>query len=299
MTLPEAAKRKETALIYHAALLITAIIWASTFINIKIVLLEVSPNTLAFMRFFIASIVLGIYFIHKGLPNIKRQDWLRVAIGGLTGITLYNFFQNQGLKYAGATDAAIIAASAPIFMVILAWLYLKEKITARQSFGIFLALSGSVLVSTNGSLDSFIMEPLRFYGDALILLTGVSWAVYNINIKTLLEKYPATSVLTYCTFAGTVFLLPFMLMEFPINLISISFAGWLNVFYLGLMASALAYLFWNTALTKVSMTTAAMYLYLMPVISAVFAAIFLNEIPTTYTIIGGAIVLIGTYIAGK
>lgn len=295
----ETTIKKAPAPIYTLALLLTTVIWASTFINIKIVLAEVQPNTLAFMRFFIAAVVLVAYSIHRRLPRMEKRDLPRAALGGFTGITMYNFLQNQGLKYAGATDAAIISATAPVFIVILARVFLKEKILPRQAVGIALALAGSVLVSTNGSLSGISLNSSRIYGDSLILLTGVSWAAYNISIKPLLERYPATSVLVYCTLAGTVFLLPFMLAEFPINLAGITAGVWVNIFYLGLMASALAYLLWNSALAKIPMTTAAVFLYLMPVISAVIAAVILKEMPTAYTVTGGIIVLIGTYFAGK
>lgn len=292
-------KGKYFIVIYHLALLSAAVIWASTFANIKIVLLQVPPNTLAFLRFLIASIALGVFFLLRRQPRIKRNDWPRVALGGLTGMTMYNFLQNQGLLYAGATDAAIMASMAPVFMVLMAWFFLKEKVSISQVGGIFLALTGSLLVSTNGLPGHADFNPSRLYGDFLVLLTGVSWGIYNTIIKPLLTRYPATSVLTYCTFAGTIFLLPFAMLEFPVNIRAINLWGWINIFYLGLVASALAYLLWNTSLTKVATATAAAYIYLIPVVTALLAAVFLHEVLTLYTIIGGWIVLAGTYFASK
>ena len=262
-------------------------------------MLQVSPNTLAFLRFFIASLALGIYIKCKGYPPIKKKDWPRAALCGLTGIALYNFLQNQGLRYAGSTDAAILASMAPVFMALAAWLYLKEKISRRQVAGIVMAFSGSVLVATKGSLSSLTLYPAQLWGDFLILITGISWAIYSTSVKKLLDSYPAPSVLAYCTFAGTIFLAPLVFLEIPLNLASLDLWIWLNIIYLGLMASALAYLLWNAGLARVPAITAGAYLYLLPVIAAIFAAVFLQETPGLFTITGGIMALAGTYFASN
>lgn len=296
-TLPQ-VKKTESTFGAHLGLLFTTIIWASTFINIKFVLEQVPANTLAFLRFFIASIVLVLYFICSHKPLIKVKDLGWVALCSLTGVTLYNVLQNQGLKYAGATDAAILASLAPVFMAILARIFLKEHISLRQAIGIIIAFTGTVLVATNGTINITGLNHTRLWGDFLVSITGLSWALYNIILKKLLRKYPVETVLTYTTIGGTLFLFPLAFYEVP-SLGKISIWGWVNIFYLGLLASALAYFLWNKALTKVPTITAGAYLYFLPVLAAFIAFLFLHEIPTVYTITGGIMTLIGTYFAGK
>mgnify|MGYP003786057511 FL=1 len=79
---------KESTLIYHGSLFLAVLIWSTTFVNIKIVINEVPPNTLAFLRFLVASIVLVVFFMIRHQPRIPQKDWLQVIIGGLAGITL-------------------------------------------------------------------------------------------------------------------------------------------------------------------------------------------------------------------
>lgn len=297
-TLPQ-TKKTESILGAHLGLLFTTIIWASTFINIKFVLEQVPANTLAFLRFFMASIVLVIYFFYFHKPFIKVKDLGWVVLCSLTGVTLYNILQNQGLKYAGATDAAILASLAPVFMAIFARIFLKEHLSFQQIIGIVIAFAGTVLVTTNGSLHNIAnLNHIRLWGDFLVGITGLSWAAYNIVLKKLLCRYPAETVLTYTTVGGTIFLFPPAFYEAP-NLANINLWGWFNIFYLGLLASALAYFLWNKALTKVPTITAGAYLYFLPVLAALIAFLFLHEIPTVYTITGGIITLIGTYFAGR
>lgn len=290
---------KQAPATYHLGLFLTAAIWASTFVGIKVLLLQLPANTIAFLRFLLASGVLGGYLLVTRRPAVKRSDWLRLAVCGLTGVTLYNFLQNQGLRYAGSTDAAILAAMAPVFLALLAWLFLREHLGRVQVLGIAVALCGSFLVVTNGSLAGLSLKPLRLYGDCLILLTGVAWAVYSIMVKTLLESYPATTVLAYSTFLGTLFLAPFALAEMPVDFAAVTVSGWLNILYLGLAASALAYFIWNLALTRVPAITAAAYIYLIPVLTAAMAAVYYRQWPGPFTVTGGLVVLTGTYLASR
>lgn len=298
MALPLKTKKPQTAWSAHLGLLITVTIWASTFINIKIVLPQVPPNTLAFLRFFIASIVLALYFWATHQQLLSKKHLPRAAFTGLTGVALYNLFQNQGLKYASAIDAAILASMSPVFMVILARTILKEKITIRQLYGIVIAFTGSLLVATKGSLGNLILDSTRLWGDALVLCTGLIFAIYNISLKSLLQAYKPVAVLTYTTIFGALILLPFALLEMP-DISRIDAFGWANIFYLGLFASALCYFLWNSALTAVPTSAAGSYLYLIPLIAALISALFLEEALTAIVIAGGLLVLVGTYFASQ
>ena len=288
---------KGTTAAYHLGLFGAVAIWASTFINIKVVLLQFPPNTIAFLRFLLAGAALSPYL--RSPVAIGRRDQWRLCACGLTGVTLYNFLQNQGLRWAGSTDAAIMASMAPVFLALGAWLLLRERIAGVQAAGIVIALAGSVLVVTAGTFSGVALNPLRIYGDVLVMLTGAAWAVYSILAKSLLARYPAPTVLAWSTLTGTLFLLPLALAEMPFDFHAVTLSGWLNILYLGLAASALAYLAWNLALTRVRAVTAAAYIYLIPVLTAGMAAIYYHQPPGLFVVIGGLTVLAGTYLTGR
>lgn len=282
----------------HLNLLLAAICWASTFISIKVLLPQLPPNTLAFLRFFIASVILVLFSMATHQPAMQRKDWGWAALCGLSGFTLYNLFQNQGLKYAGATDAAIFASLAPVFMAIIGYLVFREKITTRKVVGIIVAFIGTFIVATDGTWDLQSLNLTRIWGDFLVSLIGLCWAIYNIGLKKLLPKYSVETILTYTTVLGTLFLFPFIFYETP-HLSNLNFSGWLNLLYLGIFASVLANFFWNKGIRTVSVSTAGLYLYITPVVTVVIACTFLHEIPSLYTIVGGIITLIGIYFAGS
>lgn len=283
----------------HLSLLFVIIIWGSSFASIKILLPQVPPNTIALLRFIMASIALGIFLVITKQPRLQKKDLPGIFFSGLSGIAIFNVLQNQGLRYAGATDAAILIAMSPVFIALLSWVILKEGISRLQVVGIVIAFAGSVLVATNGTFNNLGFNRLRIYGDLLVLLSSFAWAVFSITLKKLLKRYPPTTIMTYSTFVGTVFLIPFSLLEYPVNFLAINPVGWINIIYLGLLASALGNLIWNSALEKVSAVTAGAYLYLSPIVAAVTALIFIHEIPSLYTITGGIIILMGTFFASK
>ena len=279
-------------------MLLAVAIWASAYIKVKDTLLQLPPNTIAFMTFLVAGIPLGLYLLFTKQPKIKKSDWIRLAFCGLTGFSLYEGLQNTALQYAGPTDAAILTCMSPVFIALLAWLLLKEKISKGQTLGIIIAFVGSVVVATSGSLTGLAVNPQRIYGDALLILSGMSWALYCIKIKPLLEAYPETTVLAYTNFAGALFLLPMCIGDMrTIHLASVNLSGWLNILYLGLCVQALAYLLWNLAYSRVKTLTAAAYVYLIPVLTAIMSTIYYKQLPGWATIIGGGIVILGTIIS--
>jgi len=291
---------KKKSLVYcHLSLLLVIIFWGSSFASIKVILPQVPANTLALFRFIIASVALGIFFVVTKQPRPQKKHLPGMIFSGLSGIAVFNVLQNQGLRYAGATDSAILIAMSPVFIALLSWLVLKEKISRLQILGIFIAFSGSVIIATNGSVENGVYDKLRLFGDLLVVLSSFVWAIFSIHLKKLLKHYPPTTIMTYSTIFGTIFLIPFSIMEFPVDITSVNWAGWLNILYLGLLASALGNLIWNAALDKISPVTAGAYLYLSPVVSAVVAFVLLHETPTIYTIVGGIIILFGTYLASK
>lgn len=283
----------------HLSLLFVIILWGSSFASIKILLPQVPPYTLAFLRYFLASIALGIFLVITKQPRLQKKHLPGILLTGFSGITIFNVLHNQGLRYAGVTDSAVLIAMSPVFIALLSWMILKERISKLQIVGIFIAFAGSVLVATEGSFNGLGFNSMRLLGDLLMLLSSIAWAIFSILLKKLLEHYPPTTIITYSTMAGTIFLIPFCLFEYPFNLTAVTTVGWLNLFYLGLLASALGNLIWNAALNTVSAVTAGAYLYLSPVVAAIVAFLFLNEIPSLYTIIGGLIILMGTYFASK
>lgn len=290
---------RKSALIYiHLELLFVIIIWAGTFVSTKIVLEQLTPTVAAVYRYLIASVILLVLNSRKK-EKVAKKDYPAFFLLGLTGVTLYYLLQNYGIKYTNAIDAAILISLSPVFIGLISWVFLKETIKSKAVCGLILALVGSLLVVTNGK---FVWGGIKgqFLGNLLILLTAVSWAIYSVYGKKLLGHYNTLTLITYTTLIGTALLIPFSLMEFiSTGFQEINWLGWLNLIYLGGAASVYGYLAWYRALKRLPAITVGSYLYFRPLLTGIIAAIVLDERVGLFVILGGLLIIIGTYMSAK
>lgn len=294
----EKNKHNSNILYTHLELLFVITIWAGTFIATKIVLEQIPPALSALYRYLIASLIL-IIIDHKNREKIKKDDYPALFFLGLTGVTLYYLLQHYGIRHTNATDAAILISLSPVFIALISWVLMREPVKPTGLAGLILALTGSFLVITNGNLTS-MGSGARFKGDILILLTAVSWAFYSIYGKKLLGRYSTITLIKYTTIIGTALLFPFTLPEIiHYGIPNLDGFGWLNMLYLGGAASVYGYLAWYRALSVLPAVTVGSYLYFRPLLTAVIAAVVLNEKITLYGLTGGLLIIIGTYLTTK
>lgn len=282
----------------HLELLGVITIWAGTFVATKIVLTEITPAFSALLRYIIASLIL-LVLNYRNRERVDRADYRSFFLLGLTGVTLYYLLQHFGIKHTNATDAAILISLSPIFIGLISWFLLKERLKLITGIGLLIALTGAVLVISNGK--SIWDQPGgRVQGDLLILLTAVSWAIYSVYGKKLLSKYHPKTLITYTTLIGTVLLIPFSLPELSrVDLRHLTWGGWLNLMYLGGAASVYGYLAWYRALKKLPAITVGSYLYFRPLLTGIIAVIVLQETLSLFILAGGSLILFGTYLAVK
>jgi drug/metabolite transporter (DMT)-like permease len=277
------------------ALWLTLLIWGSTFVITKVVLHEIGPLTLTFVRFAIAFAVLGPLAARQGfrLRDVFRPTFL---LFGLTGTTLFYAFQNLGLAYTSVSSTVLIQSGIPAITAVLAVLFLKERLGARQIFGIGLVTLGVVLVGlTSSGPSAGSADPVL--GNLLILGSAVAWAVYTIQGRKLVANLPALVMTAASTGAGLIFLLPFAGWETATaGLPRLSPGGLLGIAYLGLVASGLTMFLWNYALHFLPASVASPYINLIPIIGLV-SAFFLGEQPPLAQILGGGLAIFGVWLS--
>ncbi|KQL50057.1 hypothetical protein AN963_00850 [Brevibacillus choshinensis] len=273
--------------IIMSAIATTLLLWASAFVGIRAGLEAYSPTHLSLLRYATASIVLLFYF-YKGKHRLPdKKDLPRIMLTGFVGITVYNLALNFGELGVTAGVASFVVNTVPIFTSILAVFILKERLRFWGWGAIFLSFIGVAIIS----LDD--LQSLQISGGVLLLLiAALSQATYFVLQKPLLQKYSPVEVTTYAIIAGTVFMIPFSPQFFD-GLLNTPFAKTLIVIYLGVFPGALAYLSWSFALSKVQASTVSSFLFLVPLLTLGIAWIWLSEIPTMHTWIGGILILIG------
>ena len=284
--------------IYHLIAILTVGIWGLTFISTKVLIEHgLSPQEIFLLRFLTAY--LGIWFISPRklfADNWKDELWL--LWGGVTGGSFYFFTENTALEITLATNVAFIVCTAPLLTTILSLLiYKKEKATAGLVGGSLLALAGVALVVYNGH---FILK-ISPLGDFLTLLAAFSWAFYSLIMKKMSGRYRTTFITRKIFFYGILTILPaFILHPWQFSLSGLwQPAVWMNLLFLGVLASLVCFVVWNIILKQLGTVRASNYIYLNPLFTLIGSAVLLDEQFTVMSLMGAMLILGGVYWAGK
>ena len=276
-------------------------VWGASFVATKVAVQEVSPVTVVWLRFTIGVVILGLATLMRrqfALP--ERGEVGYFALLGFLGITFHQWLQSTGLVTAQATTTAWIVATMPIFIAILGWLVLAEKISWRQGLGITVAVLGALLVLSKGDLAALAGGRFGTRGDFLVMLSAPNWAVFTILSRRGLRRYPATGMMFFVMvfgwlFSSILFIIRGGLDEWP----AFSVDGWLSVGFLGVFCSGLAYIFWYDALKAMPAAQAGAFLYLEPFVTVIVAALILGEPLLVSSLLGGAAILFGVWIVNR
>jgi drug/metabolite transporter (DMT)-like permease len=259
---------------------LAAIIWAGNFIIARAVYKQIQPVSLAFYRWVIATIIILPFAIKKfksEWPAVKRS-WHYLFWVSLTGISLFNTFVYIAGHYTKAINLALIGTtSSPVMAIILARIFLKEKIGWMKLAGLVLCIAGILFLLSRGNLKNLLTLHFSF-GDAWMLVAAFCFAVYN----TLVKKKPASISPVNFLFAsfllGTILLFPFFLWEYD-HAPVIDWNARLipSILYLGIGASVICFFIWNIAIGILGAGRTALFGNLIPVFSSLEAVIILNE----------------------
>lgn len=292
-------ERKRLATIVEVVLAVTA--WGGSFVATKVALHQVSPATIIWLRFGMGVIILGLAVLARrqfALPNWRELGYF--ALLGFLGITFHQWLQANGLKTAQATTTAWIVATTPIFIALLGWLVLREKLKLIQGLGIFLAALGVLLVVSRGNLPSLTSGRFGAPGDFLILLSSPNWAIFSVLSRGGLRQHPAARMMFYVMVLGWLFSTIYLFSGPGLSEIGqVTQPGWLAIGFLGVFCSGLAYIFWYDALQALPVAQAGAFVYMEPFVTVLVAAIVLSEPLLWSSLLGGALILTGVWLVQK
>jgi drug/metabolite transporter (DMT)-like permease len=214
----------------------------------------------------------------------------------LTGVTFFFTIQYTGIQLAGSTIAAImVCLLSPILITVFSTRLFGERLRNKQFIGIAVAAAGTLLVVLADLLN--LEGNMTFLVGTLILLsTPLMWAGYSLLGQKIMQKYDAFLVVSYVSLIGGLCLIPFSLAEGSfMQLFTMTFTDWLSILYLALTCSLLGYFIWFYVLKKAG-ATASTFLFAEPLITAVFAVMFVGEVLYPSVIAGAVLIFIGVYL---
>jgi len=296
----------------YYAVTLAVIFWGSSFVATKIVLRELNPTTIIPIRFGIGVLILTVANLRKGFRPIRLEAMPKLALLGFLGIALHTWLQATGLKTVAATVTAWVIATIPVFVALLGWAFLGERLSLLQLSGIVLAASGAVTVVSGGDLRALLAGRVGTVGDILIGISALNWAIFTVLSKRVLSSEAhhlmgegtgqgdPVRMMLYVMAFGWMFSLPGMILDKGwLALQTLSLQGWWALIFLGVACSGLAYLFWYEALDRIAATQAGVFLYFEPLVTAVIAWPTLGEAMTGVVALGGAVILLGVWLVNQ
>ena len=269
------------------AVAVTLLLWASAFAGIKAGLSAYTPGQLALLRFIVGSASMALYAKTRGFGLPEKRDILAILWVGFLGFTVYHVFLNYGEQTVSAGAASLIVSFTPVITALLAVFLLKERLNVFGWAGIAVSVAGVALISFGESGGITLGT-----GSLLVLVSSLGSSLYNVFQKPLLKRYDPVALTTYAMIAGTLFMLVFLpglagvVREAPLG-------ATLSVVYLGIFPGAIAYSTWTYALSRMPASRLVTSLYVSPVLAIAIAWLWIGEIPTLLSLVGGTVTLAG------
>ncbi|MFF3327130.1 DMT family transporter [Streptomyces sp. NPDC002889] len=275
-----------------AAAAVTVVLWASAFVSIRSAGTTYSPGALALGRLLAGSLALGCVLLvrREGLP--PRAAWPGIAVSGLLWFGVYMVVLNWGEREVDAGTAAMVVNIGPVLIALLGARLLGEALPPRLLAGMTVSFAGAVTVGLSMSGEGSASA----LGVLLCLLAAVGYAGGVVAQKPALAHASALQVTTFGALVGTVACLPFtgqLLSEAA----KAPLAATLNMVYLGVFPTALAFTTWAYALARTTAGRMGATTYAVPALVVLMSWLVLDEVPGLLTLAGGALCLAGVAVS--
>ena len=274
--------------------------WGITFVCTKYLLRDFTPLEILFYRFIAAYI--GLWILRPRFEKIAARDNILFALAGFTGVILYQLFENIAINYTNASNVSVIVSICPLFTAIFSQIFLKEKhLSLWFIVGFVISITGVTLVCLNGN------KTLEFNpkGDFLALSSAICWGLYSTVISIINRKnYDQICATRRIFFFAVLMMIPLMIFTKETDILEKTsrFTNPLNDLYLlflGFIASGFCFSAWNKACEIVGTVKVTCGLYLIPVVTIIFAFFTLGEKITWLGAVGAIITITGLFISEK
>jgi drug/metabolite transporter (DMT)-like permease len=280
-------------------MLLFPLLWAGSFVAGKWALKDFSPEITSLLRFAMASLVL-LPFAFKTPP--ARGAWAPknlavVFLLGLTGMFAYHLLFYYSLKFTSAGNSSLIISTDSLITVLLAVVFLKEKLTWRKGAGIALGFTGVVWVVSDGALGQLLAKGPNA-GDLMALGAALSWGIYSVLSKPVAHLFPSFDLSWMTYVVGALLLLPWLFAPGAASSLGGgTILGWASVTYMALFATGVGYFAYMKGIHVIGAVATAKYIFLVPVYVLGLAWVFLGEPAPLHKVMAAGIIIAGLWIA--
>lgn len=269
-------------------------IWGGMYVVSKYTLDTIPPFTLLFLRYLIASLVLGFLCCMRKVELVPRQQRNWVFQIGFVGYFLSIAAQFVGTKFSSAHMGSVITTLSPVFLSIFAIFLLKEKITGKQIISYAIAFVGVLVVV---GIQGIHGEGRTLLGNLFLVAAALFWGYYSVVSRKISSLYSPLQITTWGIVVATV--LTFPCIFFELGLWSVSSLTQmpiiLSILYIGIISTAVAFFSWNKGLALLPSHQAGLFFFFQPVVGTLLGWLFLNEQLSITFFVGSFLIVLGVY----
>jgi drug/metabolite transporter (DMT)-like permease len=251
-----------------------------------------TPFATVLFRLSISSALLfSTALIFKRLQHIRKEDWLKIILLAVFEPLLYFIGESLGMLYVSPTTASVIISIIPLIVPVVAYFLLKERLLIKNIVGIIISCAGVVLVVINSQYEFTVSAR----GILLLLISVFAAVFYSVFLKKLADIYNPLTLIAWQNTFGAVMFFPLVVIFEPQSLkqIPMTIESLTPLFKLAVFASSFAFIFYTYSVQKLGAVKANIFTNLIPVITAFFSFLLLNEKLFFHNVIGIFVVIGG------
>lgn len=248
-----------------------------------------------FIRVLVTALIFFVLGFLSGNEKVDKQDFGKLFLCAVFGVAINQLLFFSGLDLTAPINASLMMTTNPIMVLIVASLIIKEKITIRKVTGIIVGIIGASTLLLWGKTAAF--STASALGDFFILINSLSWGVFLIIVKPLMQKYKTITVMKWVFIFGSVLVFPFGWKQFnAIEWHTFDTGIWLVVFYVVIVTTSVAYMLNTYALKNLSPSTVSAYIYLQPLFATIIAIMIGKDQLNILHVISAILIFTGVYL---
>ena len=271
-----------------------ASIWGGMYVVSDAVLDVIPPANFVLIRYAVALPVLYAAFLFTSDRGFTRRAWGGLPLIGFIGFGLSLLAQFAGTKLSTGAAGALITSATPAFIVVFAWLLLREIASGRQWLGLVMATAGVLIVTLVGNEPATKQASNPLLGNFLLIVAAVTWALYSVLVKIQTRRVTALAATLAVTAIGIPIVAPVAAIELqtqPIGAITPDVLA--GILYVGVGSTAIAFFLWNKSFELLDAASASLFFFAQPVVGTLLSAVFRHDRLEASFFVGGALILIG------
>ncbi len=260
----------------------------------------VTPMTYMATRCIGAALIFWVISLFLPKEHVERKDLFVIMLGGLLGFVISQTLTAWALDFTTPVYFSLIATLTPVATMLMAALFLNEKITGMKTLGVVLAILGAALMVFVGWVGGAGRNDLL--GIFLAILSVLTWVVYLLITRKVSQKYTAVTQMKWIFLVSTIAVLPFLWREFPATALYGGQADWAGIAamaFIVIFATVLGYFMIPFAMQYLKATTVSIYTNIQPVVASLVAIAIGQDLMTWDKPVAAVLVLLGAWLVTR